>query len=61
MVAAVKHSSPSAEIIFLSRLADEMLWSQVLSVGAYDLLPKPVERKELLRTVLGAVQHRDAA
>jgi DNA-binding NtrC family response regulator len=61
LVSAVKRVSPAAEIIFLSRLADEVLWSQVLSLGAYDLLPKPVERQELLRTVLGAVQNQHAA
>ena len=60
LVAAVKQVAPRAEVIFLSRIADEMLWSEVLSRGAYDLLPKPVERSEFLRTVFGAV-HNQAA
>ncbi len=61
LVSAVKHVTPGAEVIFLSRLADEMLWSQVLSLGAYDLLPKPPERQEFLRTVFGAIHHSHEA
>jgi DNA-binding response OmpR family regulator len=61
LVAAVKHVAPSAEVIFLSRFADEMLWSHVLELGAYDLLPKPLERAEFLRAVTGAVHHTRAA
>ncbi|MBZ5497103.1 MAG: response regulator [Acidobacteriia bacterium] len=61
LVSAVKQVAPSAEVIFMSRLADEMLWSQVLALGAYDLLAKPPERTEFLRTVFGAVQHIQAA
>ncbi len=61
LVAAVKQAAPGAEVIFLSRMADEALWSQVLSLGAYDLLPQPPERQEFLRTVFAAVQHTRAA
>jgi DNA-binding NtrC family response regulator len=61
MVAAVKQAAPSAQVIFMSRLADEMLWSQVLEMGAYDLLPKPPERSEFLRSVFSAVQRVPAA
>ncbi len=61
LISSVKKVSPGTEIIFLSRLADESLWSQVLSSGAYDLLPKPPERSEFLRAVFGAVQGEHAA
>jgi len=61
LVSTVKRVAPGAEVIFLSRFADEMLWSQVLNLGAYDLLPNPPERGEFLRTVFGAVQNRQAA
>ncbi len=61
LVSTVKQVSPGTEIIFLSRLADESLWSQVLSSGAYDLLPKPMERADFLRAVFGAVQGTNAA
>jgi DNA-binding NtrC family response regulator len=61
LVTKVKQAAPSAQIIFMSRLADEVLWSQVLAQGAYDLLPKPPERTEFLRTVFGAVRLVHAA
>jgi DNA-binding NtrC family response regulator len=61
LISSVKHVSPSAEVIFMSRLADEMLWSQVLAMGAYDLLPAPPERREFLRTLFSAVHHTQAA
>ncbi len=61
LLAAVKKASPNAQVIFMSRLADEMMWSQVLAMGAYDLLPKPPERQEFLRTVFGAVHKVQAA
>jgi DNA-binding NtrC family response regulator len=61
LFAAVKEASPNAQVIFMSRLADELMWSQVLEMGAYDLLPKPPERTEFLRTVFSAVQHIEAA
>ena len=56
VVMAIKSVAPRAQIIFMSRLADDVLWSQVLAQGAYDLLPKPPDRKELLRAVTGALQ-----
>jgi DNA-binding NtrC family response regulator len=61
LLAAVKETSPRTQVIFMSRLADEMMWSQVLAMGAYDLLPKPPERQEFLRTVIGAMQNIQAA
>jgi len=42
-------------LIVTSRLADEKLWVEALNLGAYDVLAKPFERAELVRTVLGAV------
>lgn len=61
LVEAVKQVTPSTQVIFMSRLADEMLWSEVLEMGAYDLLPTPPERAEFLRTVFSAVHHTCAA
>jgi FixJ family two-component response regulator len=42
-------------LIVTSRLADSTLWVEALNLGAYDVLAKPFERSELVRTVLGAV------
>ena len=38
-------------VIVTSRLADEHLWAEALNVGAYDVLAKPFEREEVIRTV----------
>ena len=43
--------SPPA-LIVADRLADERLWAEVLNLGAYDLLNKPFDAKEVLH-VLG--------
>lgn len=41
--------------ILASRLADESLWSEVLNLGGYDLLLKPLHPEEVVRTVHGAL------
>ena len=44
-------------LIVTSRLADERLWAEALNLGAWDVLAKPFERSEVLRTVKSAWQH----
>lgn len=39
------------KLIVTSNLADERLWTEVLTEGAYDLIPRPFERGELFRVV----------
>jgi DNA-binding NtrC family response regulator len=43
------HNAPP--LIVTSRLADDSLWAEALNRGAYDVLAKPFDREELLRTV----------
>lgn len=38
-------------LIVADRLADDRLWAEVLNLGAYDLLIKPFDAREVLRTV----------
>jgi DNA-binding NtrC family response regulator len=38
-------------LIVTARNADDRLWSEVLDLGAYDLLPKPFDHKEVIRAV----------
>jgi len=38
-------------MIVMSRNADERLWAEVLNLGGYDVLAKPLERKEVSRVV----------
>ncbi len=44
-------------LIIASRLADERLWAEALRLGAYDVLAKPFERRELVRSVSLAWLH----
>ncbi len=38
-------------LIVMSRQADERLWAEVLNIGGYDVLAKPLERKEVSRVM----------
>ncbi len=44
-------------IIVASRLADERLWAEALNMGAWDVVAKPFDRHEVLRSVKSAWQH----
>lgn len=49
----LKHPPP---LIVADRLADERLWAEVLNLGAFDLLAKPFEAKEVLYAMNSACQ-----
>jgi DNA-binding NtrC family response regulator len=44
-------------LIVTSRLADERLWAEALNVGAYDVLAKPFDAREVVRVVSLAWLH----
>ena len=44
-------------LIVTSRVADDHLWAEALNLGAYDVLARPFERAEVVRTVRLARQH----
>jgi len=44
-------------LIVSSRLADERLWAEALNLGAYDVLAKPFDKCEVIRTVTSAWLH----
>jgi FixJ family two-component response regulator len=46
-----------APLIVTSRLADERLWAEVLNLGGYDLLAKPLSKTEVYRAVSLAWQY----
>ena len=46
----------STEIILISRIADDYLWVESIQRGAYDFLPKPLDRNEVHRIVTNATQ-----
>jgi DNA-binding response OmpR family regulator len=41
-------------LIVTSRLADERLWAEALNLGAYDVLAKPFDKREVIRAVTSA-------
>ena len=48
-------------VIVTSRLADERMWAEVLNLGGYDVLARPFNSEEVIRTVTSAWslwQHR---
>jgi DNA-binding response OmpR family regulator len=45
-------------VIVLSRLVDHSFWAEVLNLGGYDLLAKPLDAKEVLRVVSMASRYR---
>lgn len=44
-------------LIVTSRVADERLWAEALNLGAWDVLAKPLDRNEALRSIKSAWQH----
>ncbi len=44
-------------LIVTSRLADERLWTEALNLGAYDVLAKPFDKEEVIRTLYSAWLH----
>jgi DNA-binding NtrC family response regulator len=48
-------------VIVTSRMADERMWAEVLNLGGYDVLAKPLNSEEVIRTLTSAWslwQHR---
>jgi DNA-binding response OmpR family regulator len=45
------------QLVVASRTADDYLWSEVLNMGGYDVLPRPLEKDELERVVAAARRH----
>jgi FixJ family two-component response regulator len=45
-------------LIVVSRAADARLWAEALNLGAWDVLEKPLDRREVIRSVKSGWQHR---
>lgn len=46
-------------LIVTSRLADELLWAEVLNLGGYDVLAKPPNAMEVFWAVISARDNRE--
>jgi FixJ family two-component response regulator len=44
-------------LIVTSRLADEYLWAEVLNLGGFDVLAKPLDKQEVSRVLNFAWEH----
>lgn len=44
-------------VIVTSRLADEYLWAEVLNLGGFDVLAKPLDKEEVSRVLNFAWEH----
>ncbi|HSW49789.1 MAG TPA: hypothetical protein VLH09_06410 [Bryobacteraceae bacterium] len=49
--------APPPSLIVISRLADEFLWAEVLNLGGWDVLGRPLREEEVLLAVDSAWQH----
>jgi hypothetical protein len=47
-------------VVFMSRAADERLWAEMLNLGAFDLLMKPLLAAEVGWVIDSAVHRRRA-
>ncbi len=54
---SVRELPAAPSFLVVSRHADENLWADVLNFGGYDVLPKPFERREMVRIVSMAWRH----
>ena len=57
-LAEVQIKAPHAEVIFVAQFDDEMLrdWVEVIRRGAYEFLPKPLDREELKHHLVRAAE-----
>jgi len=50
-LSACASSSAGACTMLISRVADDYLWNEVVCNGGYDVLPKPLRERDVLRAV----------
>ena len=43
------------EVVVCARCGDERLWAEVIQCGAFDLIPEPMERQEVVRIMRSAL------
>ena len=57
LLAALSGVLAPPALIVTSRTADERLWAEALNCGAYDVLAKPFDHAEVVRTLCSAWLH----
>jgi response regulator RpfG family c-di-GMP phosphodiesterase len=56
-LADLRRLTSPPQLVVASRIADDQLWSEVLNLGAYDLLACPMRRDEVERVLVSARRH----
>jgi DNA-binding response OmpR family regulator len=56
LIAGLRLIASPPSLIVISRLADACLWAEVLNLGGYDLLLKPLDCMEVRRVVEAAAR-----
>jgi DNA-binding NtrC family response regulator len=58
LLAEIQAKSAQTEVIFVAHFDDELLraWMEVIQRGAYEFLPKPLDREELKHHVVQAAE-----
>ncbi len=51
ILAALPAGANPPKLLVTSSKADERLWTEVLTAGVYDLLPRPFDRSEVIRII----------
>ena len=59
MLEDLRQSANPPLLLVTARLADESLWAEVLNMGGYDVLAKPLDAEEVARVVSAAMRHFD--
>jgi DNA-binding NtrC family response regulator len=57
LFAFCQRTADPAHLIVTSQFADDRLWAEVLNIGAYDVLAKPFQSKEVFRVIGLAWRH----
>jgi DNA-binding NtrC family response regulator len=57
LVSQVHDLETPPPVVVMSRHADERFWAEVLNLGGYDVLAKPLERMEVSRVMRAAWRH----
>lgn len=56
LLSLIKQRCPTTEVVFVSQLNDKHLWIEMRQWGASEFLAKPLDRQELRRTVIHALE-----
>ena len=59
LLGEIKRTSRHTEVILISAFGDETVWIESLGLGAYDFIPKPFKKGEIVAVVGEALRHRD--